>query len=78
MTDDHIATVEQFMRQQALNQAAIKLSESYDSNCEALLDDDDLVQIFGKKYANCPEEFEFLPGEREFIKKNSGTCEKTC
>lgn len=57
------------MRQQALNQAAIKLSESYDSNCEALLDDDDLVQIFGKKYANCPEEFEFLPGEREFIKK---------
>lgn len=57
------------MREQALDYAAVNLSESMDAKCDALLDDDHLIQIFGKTYANCPEKFEFLPGEKDCIKK---------
>lgn len=57
------------MREQALDHAAINLSDSIDASCDALLDDDQLVQIFGTTYANCPEKFEYLPGEKACIKR---------
>lgn len=69
LTDEKIATVEQFMRQQGLNHAAIKLSESYNSSCDPLLEYGQLVHIFGTKFAHCPEKFEFVPGEIDCIKK---------
>lgn len=61
ITDDQIATVEKFMREQAPNHL---VSES-----NALLGNEYLIQIFGKRYANCAEQFEFLPGEKDYIKK---------
>lgn len=64
------------MQQQAITQAATKLSESYDDNCEALLYDEHMIQVFGKRYASCPEKFEFLPGEKDCIKKIAAHVKK--
>lgn len=56
------------MRENAVECAVAQLSESLGEDCEALLDDDDLIAIFGKKYAKSPENFTFLPGEKNTIK----------
>lgn len=50
------------------------MSESFDCcnsehQCEVLLDDDQLIDIFGKKYAAAPSKFKFHPGEMMLIRE---------
>lgn len=56
------------MREEALDSAASALSKSFDGDCEALLEDDQLLEIFGERYYKRPEKFKFLPGQIAFIK----------
>lgn len=56
------------MRERALDEFATALSESIDKNCDALVDPKQMVEIFGEKYAECPEKFQFLPGEVKMLK----------
>ena len=56
------------MREEALDSAASVLSKSFDGNCDALLEEDELLEIFGERYYKHPENFKFLPGQIAFIK----------
>lgn len=55
------------MRERALDEVATTLSESFDENCDALVDEKQMTEIFGQKYAACPEKFQFLPGEIKLL-----------
>lgn len=68
LTDADIAKIEKYMRECALDEIATALSESFDVNCDALVDEKQMIEIFGEKYAACPEKFEFLPGEIKLLK----------
>lgn len=67
LTDADIAIIEKFMRERALEEAAITLSKSLDENCDALVDDEQLNAVFGEKHAKCPDRFEFSPGEKKLL-----------
>lgn len=56
------------MQEEALDSAARVLSDSFDPTCEALLYDDDLIEIFGERYSKRPSEFKFLPGQISALK----------
>lgn len=68
LTDVDINIMEKYMREKAMDYMAETLSESIDYTCDALLDDEILIETFGEKYAKSPEKFEFLPGQISFIK----------
>lgn len=56
------------MREKALDYVATRLSDSFDQNCDALLDEKQLIDLFGERYAENPEKFMFLPGQISTIK----------
>lgn len=77
ITDDHITEIETYIREDALNVHSAKLSESLgefdaENEFEVLLGDDEMIDIFGEKYASMPAKFKLQPGEimliRELVK----------
>lgn len=68
LADTDITKIEQFMREKALDEFATTLSKSFDEDCDALVHEEQMVEIFGEKYASCPEKFQFLPGEVKLLK----------
>lgn len=56
------------VRTRALGIASKNLSESIDNSCDALLQNEQLIAIFGEAFAENPEKFEFRRGDIIFIK----------
>lgn len=44
------------------------MDESFGKDCEALLHDDDMINIYGRTYAAAPQQFQFQPGDVKLIK----------
>lgn len=76
ITDEHINQIDRYIRDESLNVRSSNLSESFgcdpEQKCDVLLDETDMIDIFGKKYAATPSKFKFHPGEimliRELVK----------
>lgn len=66
--DVDIDAVETYIKNHALENVTSQLEKSIGDECQALLDDDQLVEIFGEKYAPNPSEFKFLRGDRVKIR----------
>lgn len=45
------------------------MEESVGGNCDYLLDDDEMIEIFGPKYASNPAEFKFETGDKKLIRE---------
>lgn len=74
ITNENIAQIEKYIREESLNIRATNLGESLglcepQHKCDVLLDDDEMIDIFGKKYAATPSKFKFQPGEIMLIKE---------
>lgn len=68
--DTDIDAVEKSVREQTLKYLENKLSESINvSDCDVLVDDDQLEEYFGPFYKFAPSKFTFLPGEKKLIKQ---------
>lgn len=67
LNDIDIEAIENYMRQKALDAVATELSKSIDDTCDVLLDNQQMIEIFGETYAACPEQFQFLPGQKSLI-----------
>ena len=77
VTDVNITQIEKYIRDESLKVRAANLADSLDPcdqphEYDVLWDDVDMIDIFGKKYANQPSNFKFQPGEimliRELVK----------
>lgn len=68
LNDEDIAKIEKKMQEEALDSVASTLSQSFDHTCDALLDDEHLIDMFEERYAKRPEKFKFLPGQIAVIK----------
>lgn len=69
ITDFHINQIEKYIQEESLNVHAAKLSESLGLGCDVLLDNTEMIDLFGKKYAATPSKFKFQPGEVMLIKE---------
>lgn len=69
ISDNDIEYVEQIVRENAINIAMKDLKKNIGSDCEILLDDHQLTDIFGKMYKSNHTEFRFLRGEIQLIKE---------
>ena len=69
VTDSHISTVEKFIREKTMTILAKRLSESIGEECDAVIDDEELINHFGEIYANDQESFEFRAGDIMLIKE---------
>lgn len=72
INDEDINKMEQFMREEALEIAISNLrgniGQNDESPCDVLLDHEKKAEIFGNKFASCPEKFHLLPGDISCIK----------
>lgn len=72
MDDTDIKNVEAWIRTKTLNKLKDDLNKTInseaDSDCEPLIDDEQMREYFGEAYANDPDNFEFLPGDIKLIK----------
>lgn len=74
ITDENITQIETFIRDESLNVRASNLSDSYghcdpEQKCDALLDETEMIEIFGQKYAAAPSKFKFQLGEKMLIRE---------
>lgn len=85
ITDENITQIEKYIREESLNVRAANLSDSLgrcdpQHECDVLLDEHEMIDIFGKKYANTPSKFKFQPGEimliRELVKHAKGIVDR--
>lgn len=61
MDDTDIKNVETWIRTKTLLKLTEDLNNSIEGECEALVDDEKLVEYFGEAYANDPKNFDFCP-----------------
>lgn len=74
ITEENITQIETYIRDESLCVRASNLSDSFDHcdpehKCDALLDETELIEIFGEKYAAAPSRFKFQPGEKMLIRE---------
>lgn len=70
--DSHIAYVENFIKENAFDVAINSLKKNLsggceDGECDILLDDDQMIEIYGRTFAKSPENFQFMLGDKLLI-----------
>lgn len=66
--NDDIDTVEAFVRTELLGILSKNASDSIGDNCDALVDDQQMLEHFGEAYKETPENFKFLNGHKKLIR----------
>lgn len=59
ITSEHISNIEKYIRDEALS----AYTSSLGTECEVLVDEDKMIDIFGTKYATSSSQFKFQPGD---------------
>lgn len=67
--DEEIDFVENFIRTEVFRNLTTEVDKSIGSDCDAIVDNDVMVQHFGNRYASDPTKFKFERGDRIFIKE---------
>lgn len=66
--DNDISYVENYIKTKLYDDAVKKISNKYDIDCEAVLDEAQLTDLFGSTFASQPAEFQFHLGDKKLIK----------
>lgn len=69
ITDVHISIVEASIREQTLSILTKNLSDSINEECDVLVDDEQLINHFGLRYAHNTSSFRFEEGDKILIKE---------
>lgn len=68
VNETDISSVEEYIKNHALNDVTKQLEESFGGHCEFCLDDEQMIEIFGPRHASNPTEFRFELGDKALIR----------
>lgn len=68
VNEEDIMTVEAFVRNELLKILSNNASESIGEDCDALVDEQQMLDHFGEAYKEQPENFKFLSGHKKLIR----------